>query len=142
MFFDLDRQASADLLQAERIGLPVTLVILLVAFAAPLAATLPVLLALAGVVVSAAALFFISFFVSVSVFSENVVSMIGLGVGVDYALFVVTSYRAGLAGGLEKRRAAEAAIRKFRRDSMMQCGATCVPLSIGRAFDGLRSRVA
>jgi putative drug exporter of the RND superfamily len=110
MFFDLDRQSSADLLSAERVGLPITLVVLLVAFAAPLAAGLPVLLAIAGVALSAAALFLMSFFGSVSVFSENVVSMIGLGVGVDYALFVVTAYRASLESGLDKIRSAEKAI--------------------------------
>ena len=110
MFFDLDRQSSADLLSAERLGLPITLLILLIAFAAPLAAGLPVLLAIAAVAVSAAALFLMSFFGSVSVFSENVVSMIGLGVGVDYALFVVTAYRLGLAKGLDKLMAAEQAI--------------------------------
>jgi RND superfamily putative drug exporter len=110
MFYDLDRQSSADLLAAERIGLPVTLVILLVAFAAPLAAALPLLLAVAAVALSAAALFLISFLGSVSVFSENVVSMIGLGVGVDYALFVVTSYRANLAKGLDALAAAERAV--------------------------------
>ena len=101
MFFDLGRQSSADLLRAERVGLPVTLIILLVAFGAPLAAGLPVLLALLAVTVSSAALFVLSQITTVSVFSQNVVSMIGLGVGVDYALFIVSSFRNALAQGLQ-----------------------------------------
>ncbi len=110
MYFDLDRQSSADLLRAERVGLPITLVILLVAFGAPLAAGLPVLLALASVTISSAGLFFLSRITTVSVFSQNVVSMIGLGVGVDYALFIVASFRAALSQGHGVRESASRAV--------------------------------
>ena len=78
MFYDLDTNSSSDLLEAERIGLPITLVILLVVFGAPVAAALPVLLALASVTISLAALFFLSQWVPVSLFAQNAVSMIGL----------------------------------------------------------------
>jgi len=110
MFFDLGRQSSADLLRAERVGLPVTLIILLVAFGTPLAAGLPVVLALLAVTVSSAALFFLSQITTVSVFSQNVVSMIGLGVGVDYALFIVSSFRNALAQGYAARESAARAV--------------------------------
>ena len=46
MYFDLNQQSSMDLLRAERVGLPMTLVILLATFGSPMAAGLPVLLAL------------------------------------------------------------------------------------------------
>jgi RND superfamily putative drug exporter len=110
MYFDLDRQSSADLLRAERVGLPITLLILFVAFGAPLAAGLPVLLALSAVTITSAALFFLGRVTTVSVFSENVVSMIGLGVGVDYALFIVSSFRAALAQGCGVRESATRAV--------------------------------
>ena len=110
MFFDLGRQSSADLLRAERVGLPLTLLILLVAFGAPLAAGIPVALALLAVTVSSAALFFLSQVTTVSVFSQNVVSMIGLGVGVDYALFIVSSFRSALAQGCSARESAARAL--------------------------------
>lgn len=112
MFYDLGRQSSTDLLRAERVGLPVTLVILLVTFGAPLAAGLPVLLALVAVTVSSAALFFLSHVTTVSVFSQNVVSMIGLGVGVDYALFIVSSFRTALAQGRSARESAARAVEQ------------------------------
>jgi putative drug exporter of the RND superfamily len=99
MFYDLDTNSSSDLLEAERIGLPITLVILLVVFGAPVAAALPVLLALASVTISLAALFFLSQLVPVSLFAQNAVSMIGLGVGIDYALFIVSRYRQELVAG-------------------------------------------
>jgi RND superfamily putative drug exporter len=110
MFFDLGRQSSADLLRAERVGLPVTLIILLVVFGAPLAAGLPVVLALLAVTVSSAGLFFLSQITTVSVFSQNVVSMIGPGVGVDYALFIVSSFRNALAQGCSARESAARAV--------------------------------
>ncbi|MGH7898200.1 MAG: MMPL family transporter, partial [Candidatus Binatia bacterium] len=66
MFHDLDVNSSSDLLAAERIGLPITLIILLAVFGAPVAAALPVLLALAAVIISLAALFFLSRIVPVS----------------------------------------------------------------------------
>jgi len=106
MYFDLNQQSSMDLLQAERVGVPITLVILLATFGSPMAAGLPVLLALSVVMVSAAALFLLSGVTSVSVFSQNVVSMIGLGVGVDYALFIVGGFRAALAEGRGVRESA------------------------------------
>jgi len=104
-YFDLDRQSAADLLQAERIGIPVTLIILLVLFRAPIAACLPLVLALAAVAVGGAALYLLSFGTSVSVFSKNVVSMIGLGLGVDYALFMLTSFRRAMSQGHSDREA-------------------------------------
>jgi RND superfamily putative drug exporter len=106
MYFDLNQQSSTDLLRAERVGLPLTLVILLATFGSPIAAGLPVLLALSVVIVSAAVLFLLSGVTNVSVFSQNVVSMIGLGVGVDYALFIVSSFRAALAEGRDARASA------------------------------------
>jgi RND superfamily putative drug exporter len=99
MFHDLNRNSSSDLLYAERIGIPLTLVILLVVFGAPLAASLPLLLAMTSVTLSLAGLYFLSYRMPVSVFAQNAVSMIGLGVGVDYALFILGRFRQELSQG-------------------------------------------
>jgi putative drug exporter of the RND superfamily len=109
MLYDVDRRSSTDLAAAERIGLPITLVILLVVFRAPLAALLPVVLALLAVTACNALLVLIARQVPVSVFAENVASMIGLGVGIDYALFVLSRWRRELARGLSPRDAAREA---------------------------------
>jgi RND superfamily putative drug exporter len=93
MLHDLDEHSSSDLLAAERVALPLTLVILLVVFGAPLAALLPVLLALTATTIGLAGLYALSGWLPVSVFAENVTSMIGLGVGVDYALFILSRFR-------------------------------------------------
>jgi len=106
MLHDLDEHSSSDLLAAERIGLPITLVILLVVFGAPLAALLPIVLALSAMTLGLAGLFLMSARTPVSVFAENVTCMIGLGVGVDYALFVLSRFREASRRGLDARAAA------------------------------------
>jgi RND superfamily putative drug exporter len=95
LYHDLDRSASDDLLRAERIGIPLTLAILLVVFGAPLAAALPLVLATAAVTLSLAGLWILSGWMPVGVFAQNAASMIGLGVGVDYALFILSRWRRG-----------------------------------------------
>ena len=108
--YDLDQRSSSDLLAAERVGLPVTLVILLAVFGTPLAALLPLVLALVAVSIGLAGLWVVHPWMPVSVFAENVVSMIGLGVGVDYALFVLSRYREEEARGLVPAAAAAIAV--------------------------------
>ena len=111
MLHDLDQHSSSDVSAAERIGLPVTLVILLVVFGAPLAALLPLVLALVATTVGLAALYALSARSAVSVFAENVTVMIGLGVGVDYALFVLSRFREASGSGLDSKAAAMDAVR-------------------------------
>jgi len=121
--YDLDRHSSEDLLTAERYGLPVTLLILLAVFGAPLAALLPLVLALLAVVVSNAGLDLLSRAVPVSVFALNVVSMVGLGVGVDYALFILSRWRRGRRQGLEPDEAIDDAVAGAG-ESVLFSGAT------------------
>jgi len=111
MLYDLDRHSSTDVSAAERIGLPITLLILLVVFGAPLAGLVPVVLAVAATMIGLAALFALSAQRAVSVFAENVTVMIGLGVGIDYALFVLSRFREASARGLAPAAAAAEAAR-------------------------------
>lgn len=123
MLYDLDRHSSDDLLAAERIGLPITLVVLLVVFGSPLAALLPLVLALLAVVVANAGLDLLARAMPVSVFALNVVSMVGLGVGVDYALFVLSRWRRERAAGARGAEAARAALAGAG-ESVLFSGAT------------------
>ncbi len=102
---DLVAQEEADLTRAERLGLPLALVILLVASGAVVAAGLPLLLALVGLVVTFGALGMAARFTEFNLFVPNIATMIGLGVGIDYALFVVNRYREELARGVDPRAA-------------------------------------
>ncbi len=109
LFHDLDVNSSDDLIRAERIGIPLVLIVLLLVFGAPLAAGLPLAIALGTSVIALATLFLLSRSMPVSVFAQNAVTMVGLGVGVDYALFLVSRWREELAGGATVRDAAESA---------------------------------
>ena len=99
MFHDLDANAAEDLLRAERIGIPLTLLVLLLVFGAPVAAALPLLIALGATTLTLALLYALSHAMPVGVFAQNAVTMIGLGIGVDYALFLVSRCRDALAHG-------------------------------------------
>jgi RND superfamily putative drug exporter len=109
LFHDLYLNASDDLLRAERIGIPLTLVVLLLVFGAPIAAGLPLVLAMGTIAITLAVLFALSRVMPVSVFAQNAVTMVGLGIGVDYALFLVSRCREELARGASFRNAVDTA---------------------------------
>jgi RND superfamily putative drug exporter len=89
---------------AEMIGLVAAVVIMLLAFGSVVAMGLPILTALAGLGVGFGMLMVLSHLVTVPTFGPDMMIMIGLGVGIDYALFVVTRYRQGLAERRPPRR--------------------------------------
>jgi RND superfamily putative drug exporter len=88
---------------AEGIGILAAIIIMLLAFGSVVAMGLPIITALFGIAVAFAVLDLLSHVVTTPVFAPEIMAMIGLGVGIDYALFVVTRYRTGLAEGREPR---------------------------------------
>ena len=98
-------QEQEDLSRAERLGLPVALVILLLASGAVVAAGLPLALALLGGIVTFGVLGAASTFTEFNLFVPNIATMIGLGVGIDYALFIVNRFREELEHGVAPRQA-------------------------------------
>lgn len=105
---DLDvRSVSAeDAKRLELSLLPVTLGVLLLAFGALVAAVLPLLVGVIAIAVSLTAIGIIAEFTPMSVFVLNLTTMIGLGVGIDYSLLVVTRFREELARGSSRHEAA------------------------------------
>ncbi len=101
-------EANLDaMLKSEMISWPVTLAILVLAFGALVAAGLPLILTLAGLVASAGSLVLINQVVPVSIWAMNFAMMFALALGIDYALFIVVRYRAARAarGGTSARHA-------------------------------------
>ena len=94
--------AEKDLTKAEMIGLPITLVVLVLVFGALMAAGVSLVLALVAIFVSVGVIAVIGVFVPQSFFIVNVVMMIGLAVGIDYALFIIERYREERSQGLSK----------------------------------------
>jgi RND superfamily putative drug exporter len=85
------------MMKSEMVSWPVTLAILVLAFGALVAAGLPLLLTLAGLVASAGSLVLINHFVPVSIWAMNFAMMFALALGIDYALFLVVRFRAARA---------------------------------------------
>ena len=100
-----------DLESAERIGFPVVLIILLAVFGSLAAAALPLALGFASVMITGAIIFFLSQATPMSVFVTNIASMIGIGVAVDYSLFVLARYREEIRGGADRPDARRLALR-------------------------------
>ena len=88
-----------DLRTAEAIGFPIVLIILLAAFGSLVAAALPLVLGLVSVTVTGALIFAVSQTMDVYLFATNIASLVGIGVAVDYSLFVVVRFREELAAG-------------------------------------------
>src|SRR5690606_17769219 len=91
--------AQEDLQQAETIGLPVALLILVLAFGTLVAAGMPLVAALAGIALTLGILTVVGQFTSFNLIVENVITMIGLAVGIDYTLFIITRFREELGHG-------------------------------------------
>ena len=94
---------------SESVGLFAALIILLVAFGSALAAGLPLVIAGFGLGVALGGVWLMANVLDVPDFGVQLATMIGIGVGIDYALFIVTRYRSALAEGCEPRRAVELA---------------------------------
>jgi RND superfamily putative drug exporter len=85
--------SKRDLARAESSGFPIVALILLVVFGSLAAAALPLALGFVSVIVTGALIYFISLQMLTSVFVTNMASMIGIGVAVDYSLFILARYR-------------------------------------------------
>ena len=85
--------SKEDLSKAEASGFPIVALILLVVFGSLAAAALPLALGFVSVLVTGALIYFISLQMTTSVFVTNMASMIGIGVAIDYSLFILARYR-------------------------------------------------
>ncbi|HZV26085.1 MAG TPA: MMPL family transporter [Acidothermaceae bacterium] len=90
---EISGQVSTDLRRAELISLPIVLVLLIIIFGSLVSAGLPLAVGILAIVGASAVLRLLTTFVSVSVFALNLVTVLGLGLAVDYALFVVSRFR-------------------------------------------------
>jgi len=92
-------QLATDLVRAESIAVPATLVLLVLVFGGIIAASLPLVIAAVSVTGTFLALFVIAQFTDVSLYSINLTTALGLGLAIDYSLFVVSRFREELGAG-------------------------------------------
>ncbi|MEV6767468.1 MMPL family transporter [Nocardia sp. NPDC051030] len=95
----ISTQSRHDLIVAESISIPLTALVLVLVFGGVVAASLPVLVGTLAVVGALGAVGLIAEFTEVSIFAMNVVSLLGLGLAIDYGLFMVSRFREELGAG-------------------------------------------
>ena len=94
--------AEKDLVTGETIGISVAIIILALVFGSVVSAIIPIILALVAISISLGIISVMGQFVDLNDFVPNIVSMMGLAVGIDYCLFILSRYREERATGLEK----------------------------------------
>ena len=99
VYLDITEASNEDIRRAEEYAFPLALVILILAFGSLVAAGVPVLIGGASVVVTLAALYFVAGIYDMSTFVLTISTMLGLGLGIDYALFAVSRFREELKHG-------------------------------------------
>ncbi len=98
MWSDFNEANKSAMMKSELLSWPVTLAILVAAFGALVAAGLPLMLTIVGLVASAGVLFLTAQLFDVSIWAMNFALMFALALGIDYALFLVVRFRAALFG--------------------------------------------
>ena len=121
---ELARPKAADL-TSEAIGFAVAIVVLIVGFGSLIAAGLPLLTALISVIVGLSCLSLLAAAFTFASVSPTLATMIGLGVGIDYALFLLTRHRQLLMDGLPPARAAGLAVATSGR-AVLVSGCTVI----------------
>ena len=124
LWSDFNEANLSAMLKSEMFSWPVTLAILVLAFGALVAAGLPLILTLAGLVASAGSLVLINQFVPVSIWAMNFAMMFALALGIDYALFIVVRYRAARARDGSTARQAIAETMDTAGKAVLLSGAT------------------
>ncbi|MDT0399679.1 MMPL family transporter [Streptomyces edwardsiae] len=132
---ELARPAPDDRV-SELIGFAVAIVVLLIGFGSVLAAGIPLLTALIGVVGGLAVLGLLAAAFTFATVSPTLATMIGLGVGIDYALFLITRYRQDVMDGRDPVRAAGHATATSGR-SVLVSGCTVIIALAGLSVSGV-----
>ena len=128
--------AGFHLPESEILGLLAAIIILLIAFGSVLAMGLPIGTALFGLGVGAAVMAIASNGFTIPEFGPEVAAMIGLGVGIDYALFIVTRYREQLRAGMDPEAAVIRAVDSSGR-AVIFAGITVIVSLLGLFIVGL-----
>ncbi|MFJ5263755.1 MMPL family transporter [Streptomyces sp. NPDC088387] len=126
---DMQTTIQEDLLRAELIALPVTLVLLVMVFGSAIAALLPLGVGIVAILGTNAVLRGLTEFTDVSVFALNLTTALGLGLAIDYALFIVRRFREELADGADPLTAVGTTLRTAGRTVLFSSLTVAVSLA-------------
>jgi RND superfamily putative drug exporter len=118
-----------DLTRAEIIALPITLVLLVMVFGSAVAALLPLGIGIIAILGTNAVLSGLAAFTDVSIFAMNLTTALGLGLAIDYALFIVRRFREELDGGAEPLTAVATTLRTAGRTVLFSALTVAVSLA-------------
>ncbi|MFF3334770.1 MMPL family transporter [Streptomyces sp. NPDC002888] len=118
-----------DLTRAEMIALPITLVLLVMVFGSAIAALLPLAVGIVAILGTNAVLSGLAEFTDVSIFAMNLTTALGLGLAIDYALFIVRRFREELATGADTPTAVATTLRTAGRTVLFSALTVAVSLA-------------
>src|SRR5262245_17501003 len=121
---------------SETYGFLAAMIVLLIAFGSLLAMGLPLLTAACGLLAGISLVTLVVPFMGMPSYAVEAVAMIGIGVGIDYALFIVTRYREGLADGLDPEQATVRAVETAGR-AVLLAGSVVLIAVLGMFTVGL-----
>ncbi len=131
---EIEKRSEEDLTKAELLSGPLVLIILLIVFGSVVAASTPLAVGILAVIGSFVILRLLDMVVQVSVFSVNITTALGLGLAIDYSLFIVTRYREELARGRTVHEAIAESVRTAGRTVLFSALTVAVSLSAMLVF--------
>jgi len=142
VYHEVGSTIEHDLMTAEMIALPITLVLLVVIFGSVVAASLPLVIGIMSIIGTFFVLQLLSGVTDVSVYALNLTTALGLGLAIDYSLFVVSRYREELRAGHEPRAAVVRTVRTAGRTVAFSaltvaaslCATLVFPITFLRSF--------
>jgi RND superfamily putative drug exporter len=124
--FDFRKVSADDVNRAEARVLPVTLILLLIAFGSVVAAMLPLGVGLLAISMTMGAAALLANYLHLSILVANLATMLGLGLGIDYALLMVSRFREALADGHVGNRAADIAAHQAGRTLIISAATVAI----------------
>ncbi|MGK9464971.1 MMPL family transporter (plasmid) [Streptomyces sp. G6] len=131
---EIEKRSEEDLTKAELLSGPLVLIILLLVFGSVVAASTPLAVGILAVIGSFVILRLLDMVVQVSVFSVNITTALGLGLAIDYSLFIVTRYREELAHGRTVHEAIGESVRTAGRTVLFSALTVALSLSAMLVF--------
>jgi len=127
VFYDMERVSDDDLRQMEIVTFPIALIILLIIFGTLVGSVLPVSMGPLTVTAALASIFLLGHVLNMSIFVLNTASMLGLGVAIDYSLFMVQRFREEL----KRQPTTEAALVRTVETAGMAITVSAITVAIG-----------
>ena len=129
VFDEVGKTVESDLARAESIAIPITLILLVLVFGSLVAASLPLIVGGVAIIGTFLALSLIASVTNVSIFSINLTTALGLGLAIDYSLFVVSRFREELHAGYDPHTAVVRTVERAGRTVAFSALTVAVSLS-------------